>query len=87
MNEETWIHDEDSDHPNCICDEEPELSQDEALMHDIICETLFELEEAVKKEGEKVMIDRKTILKALQLLKTYNALYYIDYDEYCTEWD
>ena len=61
MNE--YVHDEDSDYPMEICDEEPE------------------------QEIKPVTVPRATALRALQLLKTYNALYCIDRDDYDTEWD
>ena len=88
MNE--YVHDEDSDYPMEICDEEPELDDDQVYMQNLIMDTIDELEEAIgepEQEIKPVTVPRATALRALQLLKTYNALYCIDRDDYDTEWD
>jgi len=84
------IHDEDSDHPNSIIDDEPEDDDDEkALMQDIIQTTLCDLEDAIDEAGiaEKVTLGKATALKALQLLKAYGAMYDLDYDAYNYDYD
>lgn len=63
------------------------LKPDEEIMDNIIYGTIGDLESAADQITDTVTISRETVLTALQLLKTYNALYMIDYKEYCTEWD
>ena len=63
------------------------LKPDEEIMDNIIYGTIGDLESAADQITDTVTISRETVLTALQLLKTYNALYMIDYKEYCQEWD
>ena len=69
------------------------LKPAEEIMDDLIDGTIGDLESAADLESagdritDPVTISRETVLTALQLLKTYNALYMIDYKEYCQEWD
>ena len=83
----SFLHDEDSFHPNSVMDEELDEDDDQTIMNDIIQSTLDELEEAADTDKLTVNVDRSTVLKALQLLKAYNAMYYISYDEYNTDYD
>ena len=85
-----FIHDEDSDRPNSIKDEEPEEEYEEAFIREIIQGTLSELEEAVGKieeATETVTMKRATALKALQLLKAYSSMYGISYEDYNHNYD
>ena len=83
----SFLHDEDSFHPNSVMDEELDEDDDQTIMNDIIQSTLDELEEAADTDKLTVNIDESTVLKALQLLKAYNTMYYISYDEYNTDYD
>lgn len=86
---DSYVHDEDSDYPNSIIDDEPEKDDERAIVEDIIQTTLSELEDAIDASGgaEKVTVEKGTALKALQLLKAYNALYTIDFDDYNYDYD
>jgi len=84
---ESFIHDEDSDHPNSICDEERELTKEEEMICDIIYGTIGELEAATEPTTDQITIDRVTCLKAMQLLKAYNCLYELTYDDYNYNYD
>jgi len=83
------IHDEDSDHPIVFSDTEPELEYEEQYIREIIQGTLSELENAVNTQPipEKVTLDSGTVLKALQLLKAYTAMYDITYEDYTYNYD
>lgn len=86
----SFLHDEDSDHPNSIQDEEPEEDDEDAFIREIIQGTLSELEEAVgeiETAKETVTMNRATALKALQLLKAYTTLYEISYEDYIYRYD
>ena len=86
----SFLHDEDSDHPNSIQDEEPEEDDEDAFIREIIQGTLSELEEAVgeiETAKETVTMNRATALKALQLLKAYTTLYGISYEDYIYRYD
>lgn len=87
--DDSFIHDEDSDYPNSIIDDEPELDDEDAIVRDIIQTTLSELEDAIDDAGsaEKITMDRGTALKALQLLKAYTTLFEISYDDYNYDYD
>ena len=87
--DDSFIHDEDSDYPNSIIDDEPELDYEEAIMQDIIQTTLSDLEDAIDVAGvvEEITLGKATALKALQLLKAYTTLYQIDYNDYCYDYD
>ena len=84
----TAIHDEDSFYPNSITDDEPDLDDDDqSLVYDVINETLYDLEKAVDSKKDKVMMSRPTLMKALQLLKAFNCLYSLTYEDYCYNYD
>jgi len=86
----SFLHDEDSDNPNSIQDEEPEEDDEDAFIREIIQGTLSELEEAVgeiETAKETVTMNRATALKALQLLKAYTTLYEISYEDYIYRYD
>ena len=84
-----YVHDEDSDHPIAFSDTEPELEYEEQYIREIIQETLSELENAVNTQPipEQVTLDSGTVLKALQLLKAYTAMYDITYEDYNYDYD
>lgn len=82
----TFIHDEDSDWPNEVMDEERELTDDEERICDIIYGTIGDLEDAVEDRREKILIGRDVAAKALQLLKAYSNMYNLTLDEYETEY-
>ena len=83
----SFLHDEDSDYPNSIQDEERELTEDEEKMCDIIYGTIGELEIVRdQQEGETVTMNRATALKALQLLKAYSTLFDLSLDDYYEEY-
>ena len=83
------IHDEDSDYPNSIIDDEPESDDDKAIIRDIIQTTLSEMEDAIDGSGvvEEITLGKATALKALQLLKAYTTLYSLDYEDYEYNYD
>jgi hypothetical protein len=86
----SFLHDEDSDNPNSIQDEEPEEDDEDAFVREIIQGTLSELEKAVgeiETAKETVTVNRATALKALQLLKAYTTLYEISYEDYIYRYD
>ena len=86
----SFLHDEDSDYPNSIQDEEPEEDDEDAFVREIIQGTLSELEDAVgeiETATETVTMNRATALKALQLLKAYTTLYDISYEDYNYHYD
>jgi len=86
----SFLHDEDSDYPNSIQDEEPEEDDEDAFIREIIQGTLSELEDAVgeiETATETVTMIRATALKALQLLKAYTTLYDIGYEDYTYHYD
>lgn len=62
------------------------LKPDEEIMDNIIYGTIGDLESAADRITDPVTISRGTVVTALQLLKTYNALHMIDYKDYCREW-
>lgn len=82
-----YVHDQDSDYPNSICDEERELTKEEEMICDIIYGTIGELEAATEPTTDQVTIDRMTCLKAMQLLKAYSALFELSYDDYNYDYD
>lgn len=85
-----FLHDEDSDKPNSIQDDEPDEEYEDAFIREIIQGTLSELEDAVgeiETATETVTMNRATALKALQLLKAYTALYSISYEDYNYNYD
>lgn len=85
----SFIHDEDSDHPNSICDWEPELEPEDKYVRDLIDDAISELDKAVSRPWTKqtLTITRETALTTLQLLKAFSSLYTLSYDEYCIEYD
>ena len=86
----SFLHDEDSDYPNSIQDEEPEEEYDDAFIREIIQGTMSELEDAVggiETAKETVTTSRATALKALQLLKAYSSMYDISYEDYNRDYD
>ena len=83
----SFLHDEDSFHPNSVMDEDLDEDDDQTIMNDIIQSTLDELEEAADTYKLTVNIDKSTVLKALQLLKAYTTLYSLDYEDYEYNYD
>lgn len=85
----TMIHDEDSDRPNSIIDDEPELTDEEQFVQDIIDSTRDELEKKIDGAGRsnEVTISIGAALRALQLIKAYSTMYTLDYDDYEREYD
>lgn len=63
------------------------LTKDEEMINDIIFGTIGELETATEAICDKIMVDRDTCLKAMQLLKAYNAMFGLTYEDYCREYD
>ena len=84
-----FIHDEDSDRPNSICDIEPEKDHEQEYVNDIIQETITDLEEGVGQPWTKqtLTITRGTALRALQLLKAYSTLYELTFSDYNYDYD
>ena len=85
----TMIHDEDSDRPNSIIDDEPELSTEEQFVQDIIDSSLEELEKQIDGAvgSDEITISKGIALQALQLIKAYSALYTLDFDDYNYNYD
>lgn len=85
----SFIHDEDSDHPNSICDWEREREQEDEMVTEIIQDTIDELDTATGKPWAKqtLTITRETALRALQLLKAFSALYELTFDDYNYNYD
>ena len=80
---ESWIHDEDSDWPNEIIDDERPLTDDEEELLDILYTAMDDLEEATKdptKETAEIPMD--SALKALQLLRAYSTLFELELSDY-----
>lgn len=80
---ESWIHDEDSDWPNEIVDDERPLTDEEAEMLDILYTAMDDLEDATKdptKETAEIPMD--SALKALQLLRAYSTLFELELSDY-----
>ena len=85
----TMIHDEDSDRPNSIIDDEPELTQEEQFVQDIIDSTREELEEKINGAvgSNEITISRGIALQALQLIKAYSAMFTLTFDDYNYDYD
>ena len=86
----SFLHDEDSDHPNSIQDDEPDEEYEDAFIREIIQGTMSELEDAVgevETATDTVTMNRTTALKALQLLKAYSSMYEISYKDYDYNYD
>ena len=82
-----WIHDEDSDRPNEINDEERPLTEDEEEMENIFWGTLDDLDNAVKDPTKPVAeITMDSALKALQMLKAYHTLFDLELEDYNTDY-
>ena len=77
-----FVHDQDSDRPMEIIDEEPELDQEDQMVVDAINKTIDALEELTEQETGTVQVPMNTIREALQLLKAFNCYYQLDYEQY-----
>ena len=85
----TMIHDEDSDRPNSIIDDEPELTDEEQFVQDIIDSTREELEEKINGAvgSNEITISIGAALRALQLIKAYSAMFTLTFDDYNYDYD
>lgn len=83
------IHDEDSDYPNSIIDDEPEPDEDIARANEIIDRTMDALSDAINGASGSTVAFAKIPLNhakmALQLLKAYGCQFQLDMD--CIEYN
>lgn len=81
----SFLHDEDSDHPNSTIDDEPEVDEDAARANEIIWTTMDALSDSVKNASGSVVAFAKTPLNhvkmALQLLKAYSCQFQLSMDD------
>lgn len=68
-----FIHDEDSDHPNEIIDDEPENENQE--VYDYVNATIDILESACVQNDGYAEVPMEYVKRAVQLLKAYSCLY------------
>lgn len=85
------IHDEDSDHPNSICDDEPEKDFDKAKADEIVDNTMAALESAIENATGSITTHGRVPLNhlkmALRLLKAYSCQYQLDLESIYFNYD
>ena len=81
----SFLHDEDSDHPNSTIDDEPEEDEDTARANEIVWTTMDALSDAIKRASGSTVAYAKAPLNhvrmALQLLKAYSCQYQLSLDD------